>query len=227
MFFILKNLQYKKKKIVALLVKKNTFKNINSQIQSKNIKKIFREDALKEVYKQIPSNFPKISTTGMLSRELNELNEKNNFTKNTFMCVGGMGHAISIATGIAFCKKKKIFCFDGDGSSLMHLGAQANSSKLKNIVHILFNNYAHDSVGGQKPPSENITFNKLAKKMGYGFTYRVNNLKLLKNIIKKSLKNKKSTFIEILCEAGHRKELTRPGKPPLFYKKQFMKFLKN
>jgi phosphonopyruvate decarboxylase len=128
---------------------------------------------------------------------------------------------------LLFVKKKKIFCFDGDGSSLMHLGAQANSSKLKNIVHILFNNYAHDSVGGQKPPSENITFNKLAKKMGYGFTYRVNNLKLLKNIIKKSLKNKKSTFIEILCEAGHRKELTRPGKPPLFYKKQFMKFLKN
>ena len=48
-----------------------------------------------------------------------------------------------------------------------HLGAMANSAKNKNLIHIVFNNFAHDSVGGQKPPSENIEFYKLARNMGY------------------------------------------------------------
>ena len=62
-----------------------------------------------------------------------------------------MGHAISIANGIAIKKKKKrVFCFDGDGAALMHLGALVNSSQANNLVHILINNKSHDSVGAQK-----------------------------------------------------------------------------
>lgn len=223
----LKKFALKKKKIVALLIRKNTFKNINSQNKTKKKVKFSRESALKEVYKYIPTKFAKVSTTGMLSRELYELNKKDKYIKNTFMCVGGMGHAISIATGITLYNNKKIFCLDGDGSSLMHLGAQANSSKNKKLVHIVFNNFAHDSVGGQKPPSEKIAFYKVAKEMGYSFCYRVNNLKQIKNVIKKSLSNKKSTFIEIICNSGHRENLSRPDKSAVFYKSQFMKFLKN
>ena len=99
---------------------------------------------------KIPKKIPKISTTGMLSRELNEFNLKNNIEKNTFMCVGGMGHAISIATGIASKKKGKVLCLDGDGAITMHLGALSTSAKMNNIIHVVFNNDSHDSVGGQK-----------------------------------------------------------------------------
>ena len=84
------------------------------------------------------------------------------------MCVVGMGHAISIATGLAkFKRKKKILCLDGDGAALMHLGAQASSAKIKNLIHVVFNNAAHDSVDGDRPPAENINFYKLANQMGY------------------------------------------------------------
>ena len=165
-----------------------------------------REEALKIVYKNIPYRHAKISTTGMLSRELYELNEINQTHDNTFMCVGGMGHSISISTGLALFKKsKKIVCLDGDGSILMHLGALANSGKIKNLIHIVFNNFAHDSVGGQRPPSENIEFYKVARDMGYSNSFRVKNSLQLKNKIDFALKNKKNTFIEIVCKRTSKK----------------------
>ena len=84
------------------------------------------------------------------------------------MCVGGMGHTISIASGLALSKpKKKIFCFDGDGSFLMHLGASTTSAKLKNIIHIVFNNRSHDSVGGQVTSAPHLNLRDIAVKLGY------------------------------------------------------------
>lgn len=221
----LKNYALKNNRFVALLIKKNTFKKIKLINKDYNNLYLSREQALKEIYDAIPKNLPKVSTTGMLSRELNEINEIKKTENNTFMCVGGMGHAISIATGLALYKKKKIFCLDGDGSALMHLGSLVNSSKINNIVHILFNNFSHDSVGGQETPSKNISFFKLAKKLGYFFSYRVKSRLEIINSIKKSLKNKKSTFIEVLCKKGHKDNLGRPKRNPLYYKKLFMKFL--
>lgn len=101
----------KSSKPVAMLVRRNIFsKNKLKKISpNKNYKTFSREDALLTLLKQIPNTIPKISTTGMLSRELNEYNEKNNLEKNTFMCVGGMGHAVSVAAGVAFKKKQKFY----------------------------------------------------------------------------------------------------------------------
>ena len=222
----LKKYSLKNKKPVALLIKKNTFKNISLINKNLNSSSTSREEMLKELYKYIPKNFPKISTTGMLSRELNEINKINKTEQNTFMCIGGMGHSISVASGLATNYRKKIFCLDGDGSALMHLGSQAVSSKFNNLVHILFNNLSHDSVGGQTPPSEKISFYKLAKQLGYRFIYKIKKKEKIENIIKKSIKNKKSTFIEIICCKGNRINLSRPDKSAIHYKKKFMKFIK-
>lgn len=216
-----------KNKMVALLIRKESFEKENSNTKIISKKYLSREKALLEVYKHLPKKIPKISTTGMLSRELNEINTKNKTTDSTLMCVGGMGHAISIATGIAkFKRKKKILCLDGDGAALMHLGAQASSAKMKNLIHIVFNNFAHDSVNGRRPPTENISFYKLASELGYSKSFIVKNKKEIKNKIKFSLKSKKSVFIEIICTRGHRKNLTRPEKDTIYYKKKFMNFLK-
>ncbi len=217
----------KRNRIVALLIRKESFekKDFNRKITLKNY--LSREKALFEVCKYLPKNIPKISTTGMLSRELNEINIKNKTNDSTFMCIGGMGHAISIATGLAkFKRKKKILCLDGDGSALMHLGAQASSAKKGNLIHIVFNNFAHDSVDGDRPPTENINFYKLASEMGYSKSFIAKTKKEIKSKIKFSLKSKKSVFIEIICTRGHRKNLTRPEKNTIYYKKKFMDFLK-
>ena len=88
--------------------------------------------------------------------------------------------------------KTKVLCLDGDGSALMHLGAMANSAKIKNLIHIVFNNLAHDSVGGQIPPSENINFFSVAQKMGYHFSYKANNAKQIEEKVKVAFKNKKN-----------------------------------
>ena len=227
---IIKNLKLyaeKNNKPVAILIRKNSFKKIKLDYKKINHIQCTREIALKKIFQYIPKNMPKISTTGMLSRELYEINKRENCLKNTFMTIGGMGHAVSIASGIGLIKKKKkIICLDGDGSILMHLGSLANSAKIKNLVHIVFNNFAHDSVGGQIPPSENIDFTKLAKNIGYFNSYKVKNLKNIKNKIQLALKTKKSTFIEIICEKGHRNDLSRPKKNAVYHKEIFMKFLK-
>ena len=217
----------KNKKVVALLIRKNTFEEKFKKKTFLNKNLLSREQALNVVYKNTPKKIPKISTTGMLSRELYELNKKFDTQKNTFMCVGGMGHAVSIATGLALYKNKtKVLCLDGDGSALMHLGAMANSAKINNLIHIVFNNLAHDSVGGQIPPSENINFFSVTQKMGYHFSYKANNAKQIEEKVKVAFKNKKSTFIEIICKTGNRKNLSRPGQEAIYYKKLFMNFLK-
>ena len=182
---------------VALIIRKGTFlkyKDDNKKIKSNLLS---REKALQIVYDNIPKKIPKVSTTGMLSRELNELNAKYKTQKNTFMCIGGMGHAISIASGIAFSKKSKVVCLDGDGAVLMHLGSLTNSSKNKNLIHILFNNNCHDSVGGQKTSGENIDFCELAKKIGYKVSLRAKIKQDIQKKIKIGLKSKDSVFIEI------------------------------
>ncbi len=222
----LKNYSKKKNKISCLLIKKNVFKKNNL------IKKKFsytelmkREEILKYLVDNISNNLNSISTTGILSRELYEL-LKQNKKFNNLMCVGGMGHAISIATGIASQTKKKIICFDGDGSITMHLGSLTTSSQYKNIIHIVFNNMSHESVGGHATSSKHVNFFKLAKNLGYKNSMLAKNKKQALLCVRKALKAKQSCFIEILCKIGHRKNISRPKESMSFLKKKFMENLK-
>jgi len=220
-----KNLAIKKLQPVALLVRKNTFTENFLKRKSKN--KNTREKFLIELYKHLPKNSLKISTTGMLSREVYELDLLNKRLNNTFMCIGGMGHASSIAAGIANRLKKKIICLDGDGAAIMHMGSLVTLAKFNNIIHILFNNNSHDSVGGQSTAGKNLNFFNIAKSLGYKNVYKIKNLQKLSIIIKKALKAKKSSFIEIICIAGHRTNLARPAETPIFNKINFMKNIKS
>ena len=218
-----KNLAIKKSQPVAILVRKNTF--TKNDLNNKS-HRLIREKFLKELYNCIPSDLPKISTTGMLSRELYELNKFKKTSYNTFMCVGGMGHAVSVANGVAHSsQKKKVFCLDGDGAVIMHMGSMITAAKCKNLIHILFNNNGHDSVGGQMTAGENLNFHKIAKSIGYSNVYKVDKLNQIPKIIKNSLKAKNSSFIEIVCGVGHRKNLVRPNESPIFNKKKFMNYL--
>jgi phosphonopyruvate decarboxylase len=209
---------------VALLVRKNTFKK-SKNIILKRDGFLKREEIVNIILRSVSKNTPVISTTGYLSRELMKLNNKLKKT-NDFYSVGGMGHAISIATGLAFCKKKrKIICLDGDGAALMHLGAQVSASINDNLIHILINNGVHDSVGGQRIAGSGIKFKNLAKELGYKNSFLCKSEKNIKNRIKSAFKQKGSCFLEILSSAGAKKGLIRPDKPMIYYKKQFIKKL--
>ena len=220
----LKSISIKKNKIVALLVRKNSFENLKNKKKKQKKSYSSREEILKLLFDIIPKKTSIVSTTGILSRELNELN-KPTHKINNFMCVGGMGHAVSIASGIAKKTKKKILCFDGDGSIGMHLGALSESSKNKNLVHVVFNNESHESVGGQKTCLKGLKLFKIAKELGYKKSVRCNDkLKIIK-YFKLSLKFKNSFFLEIMISDGHRKNISRPKKDLIELKKNFMRGL--
>ena len=138
------------------------------------------------------------------------------------MCVGGMGHAISVACGLAHNTKKKVLCFDGDGAITMHLGALANSSRYKNIIHIVFNNKSHESVGGHETSSKHVKFYKVAKDLGYGSSKLAKNKYQALKLILKALRSNQSCFIEIICKKGHRNNISRPREKMTDLKKKFM-----
>lgn len=220
----LKKISLKNKMPVALLVRKNSFKKFNQKKQ-KN-KYLHREKIIEIILNLLPNRTNIVSTTGFLSRELMAVKEKIKKEINSFYCVGGMGHAISIANGIAYMKKKKkILCFDGDGAALMHLGAMAYSSKNKNLIHVLINNGVHDSVGSQKIASEKLNFAIVAKGMGYTNIFVCKNKDEIVKSINIALKKKKSVFIEIKSKAGHNENLLRPKESLILLKERFMKLL--
>jgi len=220
----LKTYSKKNNKISCLLIRKNTFSIDKDFKEKNNIKNKLsgREEILKYIVKNLPRNLNSISTTGILSRELYEILKVNN-KLNNFMCVGGMGHAISVASGLAHNSKKKILCFDGDGAITMHLGALTTSARKNNIVHILFNNKSHESVGGHDTSSKHVKFHKLAKHLGY------QNCKLAKNknqalkLILEAIKSNQNYFIEIICKKGHRKNISRPKEKMTELKNKFLK----
>ena len=221
----LKKYALKKSQPVALLVRKNTFSNLKKKEIYKDNNFLKRKEILKIILDNINKKIHSVSTTGVLSRELLEMS-KNNKKVNNFYCVGGMGHAISIASGIAATKKKdKVICLDGDGAALMHLGAQAISSKLNNIIHIIINNNSHDSVGAQKTAGDNLRFDKLAKTLGYGKSFNCVNEKQIKKSLKRAIKSKSSCLIEIKSIPGFSKNLSRPNRSMIYYKNNFIKSL--
>lgn len=213
----------------AIVIEKETFDSYKLQKVESNAFQLSRELAIQTVAEHIESNACIVSTTGMISRELFEYRTiMNESHERDFLTVGSMGHASQIALGIALQKtEKRVYCFDGDGASIMHMGnmAIAASMKCKNFVHILFNNGAHDSVGGQPTIGMKIDFCNLAKSIGYLETFSVENVEQIRETLHFIRTVNGPVFLEILVRKGNRKELGRPTISPIQNKKAFMNFL--
>ena len=107
---------------------------------------------------------------------------------------------------------KKIWCIDGDGAALMHMGAMAviGANSPSNLVHIVINNEAHETVGGMYTVAKFVDFVSVAKACGYEEAVCVSSLKDLDNALMDAKRNKRLTFIEVKCQIGSRKDLGRP-----------------
>ena len=214
----------------ALVVKKNTFSKYSANRENKsNLMK--REDVLEYIVSQLSKDDIIVSTTGKTSREIFEIREKfDNSHEQDFLTVGSMGHANQIALGIAIQKKdRSIYCIDGDGAMIMHTGSLGIIGDLspENFKHILINNGAHDSVGGQKTIAQNIDMCSIAKDFNYKKIYKIKSKSELKNIFDEFKNSKGPVFLEIIVKKGAREELGRPNISPKENKKAFIKFLKN
>ena len=214
---------------VALLVKKGSFGKSELEIPKNNKKilgKISREEAISIITQNISKDSIIISTTGMISRELYEQrNQKNQSRENDFLTVGSMGHASQIALGISKANpSKKVVCIDGDGAAIMHLGGMAiiGTNKTGNLLHIVLNNAAHDSVGGQPTIANEISLTSIAKGCCYKDVEGPIKEKLdLINVIKRLDQIEGMRFIEIHVKKGSRADLGRPKESPIYNKEIF------
>ena len=218
----------------ALVIEKNTFDAYTLQNVEKNALTLSREEAIQIVASALGKKDVIVSSTGMISRELFEYRTvKNEGHERDFLTVGSMGHASQIALGIALEKQdRRVWCFDGDGATIMHMGSMAIVAQKapKNYIHVVFNNGAHDSVGGQPTVGLSIDFPAIAKAVGYQQVFSVDT----KNDLEKSLTSdllpltsqEGPIFIEVKVKKGNRKDLGRPTTTPIQNKGTLMRFLR-
>lgn len=167
-----------------------------------------------------------VSTTGKASREVYELREvRGHGHGHDFLTVGSMGHSSSIALGIALQKpERRVWCLDGDGAAIMHLGALAliGANRPANLIHIVLNNEAHESVGGMPTVAGKLDLPGIAKACGYPCALSADNPEGLKKALKTAREGKQLTFIEVKCALGARTDLGRPTTTPQENKAAFM-----
>lgn len=212
--------------VYALIVRKGTFEDYVLQNQIVSSLPLSREEAIKIVVDKLREDDIVVSTTGMISRELFEYRDaKQQGHGADFLTVGSMGHASQIALGIALQKpNRRVIIFDGDGALLMHMGGMAIIGDYcpKNLVHIVFNNGAHDSVGGQPTVGLSIDLPKIAEAVGYKTVLKAENEMELRVALSQLKGCEKTAFIEICVRKGNRKDLGRPTTTPQENKRDFM-----
>ena len=213
----------------AVVVRKGIFDSYKLKTNEAVPAEMSREEAIEKIILNAPSNACFVSTTGMASRELYELRDKHGQGHaKDFLTVGSMGHASQIALGITLTKEDKtVFCIDGDGAAIMHLGGLTaiGTQRPKNMVHIVLNNGAHDSVGGQPTVGRKINLCAVAQACGYDKVVSVKTLEELQSRLKELCTNSGSVFIEVLVSKGARADLGRPKSSPIENKEAFMEFL--
>lgn len=184
-----------------------------------------REEAIRQIAAAAGED-PIVSTTGKASRELFEIRERaGQDHSRDFLTVGSMGHASSIALGIALHRpEKRVWCLDGDGAMLMHMGAMAvtGQSRPKNLVHIVLNNAAHESVGGMPTAAGGLDLPGLAKACGYPHAVTAAAEEELDAALQEAKARHELCFLEVKCAIGARPDLGRPTTTPQENKRAFM-----
>lgn len=218
---------FAKGKSAAIVVRKNAL-SYDGKVAYKNSFSMTREEIIRHIT-NISDNSPIISTTGKASRELFEIREANKQGHGLdFLTVGSMGHSSSIALGVAINKPhSKIWCIDGDGAALMHMGAMAviGSVKPHNLVHIVINNCAHETVGGMPTVIGGADILKIAEGCGYERILSADNYDDLDKALKIAKDSDVLTFMEIKSSIGARADLGRPTTTAADNKKAFMEYL--
>ncbi len=214
-------------KQVAFVIRKGALE-YEGKVKYTNENSMVREDIIRHIVDATGEDII-VSTTGKASRELFEIREANKQSHAyDFLTVGSMGHSSSIALGIAMQKpEKKIWIVDGDGAALMHMGSMAvlGVNAPKNVVHIVINNGAHETVGGMPTVAERIDLVKIAEGCGYPNYICVDSFDALDQALRQAKKMSELSFIEVKCSIGARDDLGRPTTTAKENKENFMRNL--
>ncbi len=209
----------------ALIVKKGTLEPYKSIKKSNLNFEMNREQALNIIVDNLKNDEVIVSTTGKTSRELFEARMRRKEDPRDFYTVGSMGCASAIGLGIALNSKAKTIIFDGDGALIMQMGSLATISHYQpsNLYHILFDNNAHDSTGGQPTVSNTVNFKEVFLGNGYKAVYESSTEQDLKIKLNTLLSNSGPSVLIVKVNKGARENLGRPTTSPIENKKTFMK----
>lgn len=214
-------------KDVAFVIRKGAL-TYDGEVAYKNDNIMTREEIIQHIVK-VSGEDPVVSTTGKASRELFETRVRNGQShKYDFLTVGSMGHSSSIALGVAINKPNtKVWCVDGDGAVLMHMGAMAviGATAPKNMIHIIINNGAHETVGGMPTVATNIDLVTIARACGYSNAVSVDTFAALDKELEEAKKRNEISLIEVKCSIGAREDLGRPTTTAIENKENFMRYL--
>ena len=214
-------------KDVAFVIRKGALTDA-PKVEYRNDYAMTREEIIRHIV-QVSGEDPIVSTTGKASRELFEIRVANGQEhKYDFLTVGSMGHSSSIALGVALNKpEQRVWCIDGDGAVLMHMGAMAviGQNKPKNLIHIVINNGAHETVGGMPTVAGGIDLVAIARACGYPNAVSVDCFDDLDRALKAVKEWDELSMIEVKCAIGARNDLGRPTTTALENKTSFMEYL--
>lgn len=214
-------------KHVAFVIRKGAL-SYEGKVRYENENSMTREEIIRHIV-DVSGTDPIVSTTGKASRELFEIREeRGQGHQYDFLTVGSMGHSSSIALGVAINQPhKKIWCVDGDGAALMHMGAMAliGTNHPDNLIHIIINNGAHETVGGMPTAAGKIDLVAVAKGCGYPKAVRVSSFEELDRELLAAKEGKELVLIEALCSIGARADLGRPTTTARENKERFMGYL--
>ena len=214
-------------KDVAFVIRKGALE-FTEKVEYRNDNQMIREEIIRHVL-QASGEDPIISTTGKASREVFEIREANGQGHQyDFLTVGSMGHSSSIALGVALNKPdRRIWCIDGDGAVLMHMGSMAvlGANKPENLIHVVINNGAHETVGGMPTVAAGLDLTAIARACGYPNAVRVDTFEELDRELEAAKQKKELSLIEVACSIGARADLGRPTTTALENKENFMRYL--
>lgn len=215
-------------KDVAFVIRKGALTDA-PKYEYKNDNPMSREEIIQHIV-SVSGEDPIISTTGKASRELFETRVANGQShKYDFLTVGSMGHSSSIALGVAINKPDKcVWCIDGDGAVLMHMGSMAvlGANKPNNLIHIVINNGAHETVGGMPTVAGNVNLTEIANACGYSNAVCVDSFEALDRELNVAKNRNSLSFIEVKCSIESRGDLGRPTTTAIENKQSFMEYLK-
>lgn len=202
----------------VMLVEKGSFVPTQSAEKEEAHDGPSREEALIALLEAVGSEGIYVATTGMLGRELYEYRERSGTpSSRDFLTVGGMGHASSIALGLAEARpEREVWCLDGDGATLMHMGTLAviAARSPKNFFHVVFNNGVHDSVGGQPTVMRSIDLAAAARAFGYEFATSISDVGHIGKVVEEMRHSPGPALVDLRVRPGNREGIGRPKRTP-------------
>ena len=186
--------------------------------------RMIRTEALQTILGALQGNEAIIATTGKTGRELFTITDR----ANHLYVVGGMGTASAIGFGVCLKRPTQpVVVIDGDGAALMKLGSFATIGCYQppNLLHIILDNEAHDSTGGQATASPIVDFAQVAAAANYRNAVRVDMREDLERVIRELRQTAGPSLLHVKIRQGSPKTLGRPTVKPHEVKERFMRFL--